>query len=137
MADRRQWQVWVLFALSLAGVALGIWLVRGGFAILGCLLMGVFLWRAQQFVGWILVPGIVPPDATLRLESRGQRVLLALASLLGAALCALGVYLWRFWPEQWQAGLVFVLFGFLVLAPVTIWGIQARRNIFRQFPASK
>jgi multisubunit Na+/H+ antiporter MnhG subunit len=64
-------------------------------------------------------------------------VLLALASLLGAAVCALGVYLWRFWPEQWQAGLVFVLFGFLVLAPVTIWGIQARRNIFRQFPASK
>ena len=30
--------------------------------------------------------------------------------------------------EEWQAGLVFVLFGLLVLAPVTIKEIQSRRK---------
>jgi multisubunit Na+/H+ antiporter MnhG subunit len=48
--------------------------------------------------------------------------------MLGAAVCALGVYLWRLWPEEWQAGLVFILFGLLVLAPVTIKEIQFRRK---------
>jgi hypothetical protein len=36
--------------------------------------------------------------------------------------------LWRLWPEEWQAGLVFVLFGLLVLAPVTLKEIQSRRK---------
>jgi len=40
--------------------------------------------------------------------------------------------LWRLWPEQWQAGLVFVLFGLLVLAPVTIKEIQSRRKALPQ-----
>jgi len=48
--------------------------------------------------------------------------------VLGAAVCAVGVYQWRLWPEEWQAGLVFILFGLLVLAPVTIREIQFRRK---------
>jgi hypothetical protein len=38
------------------------------------------------------------------------------------------IYLWRLW----QAGLVFVLFGSLVLAPVTIKEIQSRRKALAQ-----
>ena len=38
--------------------------------------------------------------------------------------------LWWWWPEQWQAGLVFVLFGLLVLLPVTIKEIQSRRKSY-------
>jgi hypothetical protein len=55
-------------------------------------------------------------------------VLQSVVYLLGAAVCALGIYLWRLWPAEWQAGLVFVLFGLLVLAPVTIKEIQFRRK---------
>ncbi len=66
---------------------------------------------------------VTPP-----LNSWWQRLLLSVVCLLGAAACAIGVYLWRWWPEQWQAGLVFVLFGLLVLAPVTIKEIQFRRK---------
>jgi hypothetical protein len=36
------------------------------------------------------------------------------------------------WPEQWLAGLVFVLFGLLVLAPVTVKEIQSRRKALAQ-----
>ncbi len=45
---------------------------------------------------------VTPP-----LNSWWQRLLLSVVCLLGAAACAIGVYLWRWWPEQWQAGLVF------------------------------
>jgi len=47
--------------------------------------------------------------------------------------------LWRLWPEEWQAGLVFVLFGLLVLAPVTIKEIQFRRKTLAhiQSPTTK
>jgi len=40
--------------------------------------------------------------------------------------------MWRLWPEERQAGLVFVLFGLLVLAPVTIKEIQSRRKALAQ-----
>jgi len=69
-----------------------------------------------------------PSDITPPLTLRWQRLLLSVICLLGAAVCAVGVYLWRLWPEQWQAGLVFILFGLLVLAPVTIKEIQSRRK---------
>jgi hypothetical protein len=42
------------------------------------------------------------------------------------------IYLWRLWLEQWQAGLVFVLFGLHALAPVTIKEIQSRRKALAQ-----
>jgi hypothetical protein len=114
--------------MSLVGVALGIWLTWAGFTVLGGLGMGVFLWRAQQFALWLIAPNKVPSDVTPPLISSWQRLLLSIVCLLGAGVCAVGVYLWRWWPEEWQAGLTFVLFGLLVLAPVTLREVQLRRN---------
>jgi hypothetical protein len=128
MIGRRQWQILALIVMSLVGVALGIWLFRKGFTVLGCVYMGVFLWRGQQFAVWLIAPRMAPSDVTPPLSSRWQRFLLSLVCLLGAAVCAVGIYLWRLWPEEWEAGLVFVLFGLLVLAPVTIKEIQFRRK---------
>ena len=125
---RRRWQILALIVMSLVGVALGIWLFRAGFTILGCLYIGVFLWRGQQFAVWLIAPARAPLDVSPPLNSWSQRLLLAAVCFLGAVACALGVYLWRLWPEDWQAGLVFVLFGLLVLAPVTIKEIQFRRK---------
>ena len=51
--------------------------------------------------------------------------------------CAVGVYLWRLWPEEWQAGLVFVLFGLLVLAPVTIKEISQEGTGAHPIPGNK
>lgn len=117
---RRRWQILALIGMSLVGVAFGIWLFRTSFTILGCLYIGVFLWRAQQCAVWLIAPARAPSDVTPPLNSWWQRLLLSVVCFLGAAVCAIGVYVWRWWPEEWQAGLVFVLFGLLVLAPVTI-----------------
>jgi hypothetical protein len=125
----RRWQILALLAMALVGVAFGIWLIRAGFTIIGCVYIGVFLWRGQQFAVWFIAPGRAPSDVTLPLTSWWQRLLLSIVCLLGAAICALGVYLWRWWPEEWQAGLVFVLFGLLVLAPLTVKEIQFRRKV--------
>ena len=128
MMGRRRWQILVLMVMSLVGVAFGMGLFRAGFTILGCLCIGVFLWRGQQFAVWLTAPARAPSDVTPPLNSWRQRLLLSVVCLLGAAVCAIGIYLWRLWPEEWQAGLVFVLFGLLVLAPVTIKEIQFRRK---------
>jgi hypothetical protein len=114
--------------MALIGVCFGIWLFREGFIALGCLWMVVFVWRAQQFAVWFITPSKAPSDITPPLTSRWQRLLLSVICLVGAAVCAVGVYLWRLWPEHWQDGLVFILFGLLVLAPVTIKEIQSRRK---------
>ena len=114
--------------MSLVGVTLGIWLTRAGFIGLGSLFIGVFLWRAQQFSLWLIAPSGVPSDVTPPLTSSWQRILLSIVCLLGAGVCAVGVYLWRVWPGEWQAGFAFVLFGLFVLAPVTVREIQLRRN---------
>jgi hypothetical protein len=129
MIGRRQWQTLGLILMALIGVGLGIWLLHEGYTTLGCLCVGVFLWRGQQFSVWLIAPSSAPSDTTSPLTSRWQRLLLSIVCVLGAAVCAVGVYLWRLWPEQWQAGLVFVLFGLLVLAPVTIKEIQSRRKL--------
>jgi len=132
MLGSRRWQILALITMALVGVGFGIWLLRAGFVTLGCVGIGVFLWRGQQFAVWLIAPVRAPSDVTPTLTSTWQRLLLSLICLLGAAICALGVYLWRLWPEQWQAGLVFVLFGLLVLAPVTIKEIQSRRKALPQ-----
>jgi hypothetical protein len=129
MVSSRRWQILALITMALVGVGFGIWLLRAGFITLGCVWIGVFLWRGQQFAVWLIAPVKAPSDVTLPLTSIWQRLLLSVICLLGAAICAVGVYLWRLWPEQWQAGLVFVLFGLLVLAPVTIKEIQFRRSV--------
>jgi hypothetical protein len=118
--------------MALVGVGFGIWLLRAGFITLGCVWIGVFLWRGQQFTVWFIAPRKAPSDVTPPLTSRWQRLLLSIVCLLGAAVCGVGVYLYRLWPEQWQAGLVFVLFGLLVLAPVTVKEIQSRRKALAQ-----
>jgi len=128
MIDTRRWQILGLLAMALVGVGFGIWLLRTGFVALGCVWVGVFLWRGQQFVVWLIAPAKAPPAATSPIASRWQRLLLSIVCLPGAAVSAVGIYLWRWWPEQWQAGLVFVLSGLLVLAPVTIKEIQSRRK---------
>ena len=95
-------------------------------------------------LAWTAVRSLVhcsgqgPVDVTPPLTSTWQRLLLSIICLLGAAICAIGVYLWRLWPEEWQAGLVFVLFGLIVLAPVTIKEIQFRRKALAhiQFPTT-
>src|ERR1700731_4786563 len=126
----RQWQTSVLITTALVGIAFGIWLFRSGFVTLGCFWMGVFLWRGQQFLVWLVVPTKAPSEVTPQFTSTSQRVLLSTICLLGAAVCAVGVYLSWWWPEEWQAGLVFILFGLLVLAPVTLREIQLRRKAF-------
>jgi hypothetical protein len=133
MIGRRQRQILALIVMAVVGVGLGIWLFRTGFTVLGCAYIGVFLWRGQQFAVWFIAPHTAPSDVTPPLSSRWQRLLLSLICLFGAAVCAVGVYLWRLWPEEWQAGLVFVLFGLLVLAPVTIKEIQLRREAQAHF----
>jgi hypothetical protein len=132
MIDSRRWQILALITMALVGIGFGIWLLREGFVTLGCIWVGLFLWRGQQFAVWFIAPVKAPSDVTRALTSRWQRLLLSIVCLLGAAVCGVGVYLWRLWPEQWQAGLVFVLFGLLVLAPVTVKEIQSRRKVLAQ-----
>ena len=128
----RRWQILALIIMALVGIGFGIWLLREGFVALGCFCIGVFLWRGQQFAVWFIAPVRSPSDVTSPLTSRWQRLLLSIVCLLGAAVCAIGVYLWWWWPDQWQAGLVFILFGLLVLAPVTVKEIQSRRKTWAQ-----
>jgi hypothetical protein len=124
----RRGQILALLAMALAGVCFGIWLFRDGFIELGCLWIALFVWSAQQFAVWLIAPFRAPSDVTPPLTSGGQRLLLSVICVLGAGVCAVGVYLWHMWPEEWQAGLVFILFGLLVLAPVTVKEIQSRRR---------
>jgi hypothetical protein len=132
----RRWQILALMTMALVGVGFGIWLLRQGFVSLGCIWIGVFLWRGQQFAVWFIAPVKAPSDVTPPLTATWQRLLPSVICLLGAAVCAVGVYLWHLWPEEWQAGLVFVLFGLLVLAPVTIKEIQFRRKALAHFNPS-
>jgi hypothetical protein len=129
MVGSRRWQILGLITMAVVSVGFGIWLLRAGFITLGCVWIGVFLWRGQQFAVWFIAPVKSPSEVTAPLTSTWQRLLLSIICLLGAAICTVGVCLWRLWPEQWQAGLVFVLFGLLVLAPVTIKEIQSRRTV--------
>lgn len=128
MVGNRRWQILALMTMAVVGVAFGIWVLRAGFVTLGCFCMAVFLWRAQQFAVWFIASAKAPSDVSAPLTSTGQRILLSVICLLGASVCALGIYLWRLYPEDWQVGLVFILFGLLVLAPVTLKEIQLRRK---------
>jgi hypothetical protein len=136
-ARRQRWQVWTLIGMSLVGVTFGIWLCWAGFPLIGSLCLGVFLWRAQQFALWLVAPRKIPSDIAPTLSSWWERFLLWVICLLGMAVCAVGIYVWRFWPEEWQAGLVFLLFGLVILAPVTIREIQLRRRAIPQVQAPR
>jgi hypothetical protein len=122
---RRRLQILALFAMAVVGVGLGVWLFRAGYTGLGCGWIALFVWWAQQSLVWLVTPSNAPSDDTAPLASRGQKVLLAIIWVLGAAVCGVGVYVWRLWPEEWQAGLVFVLFGLIFLAPVTVKEIRS------------
>ena len=84
-------------------------------------------------------PGKIPSDFTPTLSSRWERLLLMVILMVicvfGTAVCAVGTYIWRSWPEEWQAGVVFLLFGLLILVPVTIQEIQLRRRAIPQVQA--
>ena len=129
MTGNRRWPILLLIVMSLVGIGLGIWLFRAGEILLGCIEIGLWLWMAQRFAIFLIVPGAVPSNVALPVRSLWQRILLAIVCLLGAAICAVGVYLWYWWPEEWHAGFVFVLFGFLVLAPVTVKEVRIRKKL--------
>ena len=124
----RRWKILALIAMATIGIGFGVWLLRRGFVTLGCLWVGLYLWRARQFAVWFATPAKAPSDVAPPLTARWQRVLLSIIGLLGGAVCAVGVYLSYLWPDQWQAGLVFVLFGLAILAPITLKEIQSRRG---------
>ena len=129
MVSSRRQKILALTVLALVLVGFGVWLIKMGYLGLGCLFIAVFGWRVQQFVVWFIAPSKAPEDYHSHpLTSRWQRVLLSIVCLLGAGVCAVGVYLCRLWPEQWQAGFVFILFGLLVLVPVTVTEIRSRRR---------
>ena len=114
--------------MSLVGVTFGIWLCWADFPLIGSLWLGLFLWWARQLAVGLVAPRRIPIDIAPTLSSRSERLLLWVICLLGMAVCAVGIYLWRWWPEEWQAGLVFLLFGLLILAPPTIREIQSSRK---------
>jgi hypothetical protein len=134
----RQKRILALVVMSLIGIGFGGWLVRRGFVYLGCLFVSVFIWRAQEFLVWFITPFKAPDDYYAPpLTSRWQRVLLSVICLVAGIVCAVGVYLWRLWPEQWEAGFVFVLFGLLVLIPVTVTEIRTRRRSVETRPTAQ
>jgi len=129
MPRKRSGPILLLLTMSLIGVSFGIWLLRVGEVLLGCWWLGLWLFNAQRFAIWLIVPAAAPWDVPRGISSRVQRVLFAVVCLLAAAVFATGVYLWYWWPEQWQAGLVFILFAFIVLGPVTVTEIRFRKKL--------
>ncbi|MCI0352982.1 MAG: hypothetical protein L0Z53_26470 [Acidobacteriales bacterium] len=119
----------MLVAMSLIGVGFGIWLLRVGEVLSGSLSLGLWLFNGQRFAIWLIVPAAAPSDGQRGISSRWQRVLLVVVCFLAAAVFATGVYLWHWWPEQWQAGLVFILFALVVLGPVTVTEIRFRKKL--------
>ena len=55
MMDGKRLQISGLVLMAILAVGLGIWLLRAGYTALGCVWVGVFLWRAQQFSFWLIV----------------------------------------------------------------------------------
>jgi hypothetical protein len=126
--NRNSLIVSMLIALSLVGIGFGIWLFWARFVLLGCLYMGVWLWNAQRFALWLLSPRAPAVADVPQSFGRVQRTVLAIVCLIAAGISGWGGYWWYFSPEDWQAGLVFILFGVLIFAPVTVREIQLRRN---------
>src|SRR5260370_11305255 len=117
MTGSRRWQILALITMALVGVGFGIWLLREGFVGLGCAWVGLFLWRGQQFAVWFIAPARAPSDFTPPLTSRWQSFLLSIVCLLGAAVCAVGIYLWRIRPAHGEESPVFLSFLWLRFAP--------------------
>ena len=115
--------------MSFVGVELGVWLFRKGEVILGSAFIALWLWNEHRFALWLTVPRT--PAVTQPLGSFWERLSLTIACFLAAGICGVGAYFWRLWPEQWQAGFVFILFGLIVLIPVTIREIQLRCGTLR------
>src|SRR5215475_13710286 len=92
MMGSRRLQILALLTMALVGVGLGIWLFRTGFVAFGCAWVGLFLRRGQQLAVWFAAPGKAPSDVTPPFTSRWQRLFLSIVCLLGAAVCAVGIY---------------------------------------------
>lgn len=119
----------LLILMCCVGVAFGIWLFRAHFILLGCLYVGVWLWNAQRFALWLMAPSDATVSEVLQPSTGAQRVILAIICLAAAGISAWGAYWWYVSPEDWQAGLVFILFGLLIFGPVTIREVQLRRKL--------
>lgn len=117
----------ILILMACTGVGLGIWLFRSGEVVLGSLWIAVWTWSARVYAIWLIVPR--KPIVAEPLASLWQRVTLAIVCLLAAGVCGIGAYIWHLWPDEWQAGLVFILFGMIVLIPVTVTEIQLRKKL--------
>ena len=119
----------VLLGLAVVGFVFGLWLFKAGFVLLGCMYMALWLWNANRFAFWLMLPvDRSVSELPLAASTRAQRVVLAVICLAVACVSAVGVYIWYVSPVDWQAGLVFILFGMIVL-PVTVTEIRLRRNI--------
>ena len=117
----------ILVLMACIGIGLGMWLFRSGEVVLGSLSIALWTWNARLYAIWLIVPR--RPIAAKPFASLWQRVTLATVCFLAAGICGVGAYIWRLWPEEWQAGLVFILFGMIVLIPVTIREIQLRMKL--------
>lgn len=60
MIGRCRRQILTLTVMSLVGVLFGVWLFHAGFAILGCVYIGLFLWGGQKFAVWLIPPAMAP-----------------------------------------------------------------------------
>jgi hypothetical protein len=132
MSGRRK-QIVALMAMVTAIIGLGIWLILADFVGLGCFFVAVFLWRLQQLAIWLIAPEKAPSVTSQPITSKWHRLLLSVICIVAAGVCSLGIYLWWWWPEQWQAGLVVILFGLAVLAPVTVQEIRFRKRLISHF----
>jgi hypothetical protein len=87
MIGRRR-QILMLTLISLVGVLFGIWLFLAGFALHGCVYIGVFLWCGQKFAVWLIPPAIVP-------IAIWRRRIGAISTMLGVPLFAAACFLYE------------------------------------------
>jgi hypothetical protein len=77
------------------------------------------------------LPYVFTPQPAMKksTESAIRKTLIGLA----CGVSGIGAYLCYWWPRQWQAGFVFVLFGMIVIIPVTVQEIRFRKRSERTF----
>lgn len=124
----RSWIILPLVLMSLVAIGLGVWLCFRGQALLGCFWIGAWLYAAQRYSIWLIAPGTAPRESRPAFVSMTQRLLFGSVTFGAAAVSAIGVYLCYWWPEEWQAGFVFVLLGLIVLLPVSVTEVRFRKT---------
>lgn len=72
---RRRWQIALLLVMSALGVAFGAWLFKTSEVAIGCFYMGIWLFLAQRYSLWLMIPEAAPREVAPRFTSRLQRLL--------------------------------------------------------------